>query len=339
MRNLATIRTIKSIDSIPNADAIVLCTVDGWKVVTKKGEYKVGDQCVYVEIDSWVPNTLAPFLSKGREPREFNGVKGERLRTIKLRGTLSQGLILPLNVLTDAPQNTWGNPIDYLQSDVTELLGIQKWEAPIPTQLSGKVLGTFPAFIPKTDQERIQNIVEDFSSYKRFYWEVTEKLDGSSMTVYVNFDKSGVCSRNYDLNADINNSFWSVAISKQIVEKIKSTGRNLAFQGELVGPGVQKNKYKLNALDFYLFDIYDIDMERYLYPDERYKIAVDLNINHVPIISNMEEISCDVDELLQNAEGKSRLCSTTEKEGLVYKCARGRLSFKVISNKFLLKDE
>lgn len=95
-RKLASIRRIANIQPIEGADAIVVATVDGWKVVVKKDEFKVGDLAVYLEIDSWVPHNLAPFLSKGQEPREYNGVKGERLRTVKLRGTTSQGLLLKL---------------------------------------------------------------------------------------------------------------------------------------------------------------------------------------------------------------------------------------------------
>ena len=96
MRKLASIRKIADIRPIPDADAIEVAVVDGWKVVVKKGEYSVGDLAVYIEIDSWVPYELAPFLSKGQEPREYNGVTGERLRTVKLRGQVSQGLLLKM---------------------------------------------------------------------------------------------------------------------------------------------------------------------------------------------------------------------------------------------------
>ena len=99
MRKLATIRRIDAIRPIPDADAIECAVIGGWSVVIKKGEYRAGDLAVYCEIDSWIPHELAPFLSKGQEPREFEGIRGERLRTVKLRGTTSQGLLLPLSVL------------------------------------------------------------------------------------------------------------------------------------------------------------------------------------------------------------------------------------------------
>ncbi len=152
-RKMATIRKIDEIRPIEGADAIEAAVVGGWVVVIKKGEFKAGDLAVYLEIDSWVPHVVAPFLSKGQEPREYNGVKGERLRTVKLRGQVSQGLLLPLSILPRslgfefATDKTVGE-------DVSLWLGIQKWEAPIPASLSGDVEGVFPTVVPKTDQER-----------------------------------------------------------------------------------------------------------------------------------------------------------------------------------------
>lgn len=126
-RKLATIRKIAAIEPIEGADAIEVAVVDGWKVVVKKGEFQVGSLAVYLEIDSWVPTELAPFLSKGKEPREYEGIKGERLRTVKLRGQLSQGLLLPLQTVYELPSTT---NCDVLGDDVTEALGILKWERP-----------------------------------------------------------------------------------------------------------------------------------------------------------------------------------------------------------------
>jgi RNA ligase (TIGR02306 family) len=136
MRKLATIRKIDELNPIEGADAIECAVVGGWKVVVKKGEYQVGDEAIYCEIDSWIPHELAPFLSKGKEPREYEGVKGERLRTIKLRGQLSQGLLLPLGISV-YDVNAELNEGD----DVTEHLNIKKWEKPINAQLAGVCKG------------------------------------------------------------------------------------------------------------------------------------------------------------------------------------------------------
>lgn len=337
MRKLATIRKIDEIRPIMGADAIEAAVVGGWTVVIKRGEFVAGDLAVYLEIDSWVPNDLAPFLSKGSEPREFNGVKGERLRTVKLRGQVSQGLLIPIS----AVYGKIGS-IDIQEGrDLTEFLGIQKWEAPIPAQLAGDVAGSFPTEVPKTDQERIQNLTEELKQWQdnnAFTWEVTEKLDGSSMTVFVNGDNEGVCSRNWALKETAGNSLWRVARSEQLIEKIRSTGRNLALQGEIIGEGIQGNRYNVHGQEFHLFDIYDIDRGEYMTPFERRTFCDTHGIKHVPLIAVGMVIQEFVEGLLTMAEGKSMLNNKAEREGLVFKCNTfGGPTFKAISNKFLLK--
>ena len=196
MRKMATIRKIDALLPIVGADAIECAVVGGWTCVVKKGEFTVGDLAVYLEIDSWVPTELAPFLSKGKEPREFEGIKGERLRTVKLRGQLSQGLLLPLEPTCTSIESELIEGLD-----VSLPLNIVKWERPMNAQLAGMAKGNFPSLIPKTDQERCQNLVTEIAQAitDRLQFEVTEKLEGSSMTVYLIDGVFGVCSRNLDL--------------------------------------------------------------------------------------------------------------------------------------------
>lgn len=329
MRKLATIRRIDAINPIPDADAIEVATVGGWKVVVKRGEYSVGDLAVYCEIDSWIPHTVAPFLSKG-EPKVYNDVKGERLRTIKLRGQLSQGLLLPWTV---------GGEGD----DLTELLGIQKWEAAIPAQLAGEVRGLFPSCVPKTDQERVQNLSAELKEWQGLGFEVTEKLDGTSCTFFL--DDSGelhVCSRNLDLKENPDNSLWKVALQHDLRERIIESGlKNFAIQGELIGEGIQGNKYKLKGQHFFVFDMYDVNEREYLSHQERWLLASRLGLKHAPVIDNAcEFFNLNAEILLTLAEGKSILNSNTEREGLVFKCITDpSISFKAISNRWLLRNE
>lgn len=333
MRKMATVRHVDAVYPIPNADAIEVAHVGGWRVVIKRGEFTAGDPAVYCEIDSWIPSNLAPFLSKGSEPREYEGVKGERLRTVRLRGQVSQGLLLPLSIGVFDVNAELNEGMD-----VSELLGIQKWEAPIPAQLAGEVRRAFPGFVPKTDQERIQNLTAEYAEWQKqdAEWEVTEKLDGSSMTVYVYEDDFGVCSRNLDLRETEDNSLWKTARRNQLIEKVQGTARNLALQGELIGEGIQGNPYCVRGQEFYLFDVYDIDQGEYLRPQERHALAVQLDIRQVPRL-DVQLLDCDVAALLVFAEGKSMLRAETEREGLVFKHVSVSGSFKAISNKFLLK--
>lgn len=350
-RQLATIRKIAEVQAIPNADKICAYRVDGWFVVDSVDKYQVGQLVVMCEIDSWVPNSIAPFLSKGKEPKEFEGVKGERLRTVKLRGQVSQGLLLPLDVVVNVTET----PKELMNEgdDVTEILGILKYEKPLPAALAGMAKGNFPSFIPKTDQPRIQNCTRNFEKWVEAstVWEVTEKLDGSSMTVYVNWlemqdigeelpePRTGVCSRNLELKFDEANSFCEAAVKYQLIQKIKTTGRSLAIQGELVGEGIQGNPYKLTGRQFFCFDIWDIDNQKYLLPEERRQLCFDLDIQHVPYLgrSLLGGLFASQSDVLSNADGKSVIGAKPAREGLVCKSETEHdVSFKAISNAWLL---
>ena len=338
IRKLATIRRIDEIKEIPNASSIECAVVGGWTVVVKKGEYQVGALVVMCEIDSWIPTELAPFLTKSVEPREYNGIKGERLRTVKLRGQLSQGLLLPL-------EPTCANIESELFEglDVSVPLNIQKWEAPIPAQLAGQVRGNFPTLVPKTDQERVQNLVKEVAHWQSegLQFELTEKLDGSSCTMYLDPDgEFHVCSRNLDLKRDENNSFWKVAIAYDVEAKLRANnGVGVAIQGELIGEGIQGNPYNIKGQDFYVYDMYDAIGGEYFPAEARRKSAETLGLKHVPVLCDDKDLGTgDVAEILLWAEDKSRLNSKTEREGIVFKCTKDPgLSFKAISNKFLLK--
>lgn len=356
-RKLATVRQIDSIRPIEGADAIECAMIGGWPVVVRKGEYQVENLVVYLEIDSWVPTDLAPFLTKpGHFPKVYEGVQGERLRTVKLRGQLSQGLLLPMSVLEPFSEAAYRDsgvwPLFEPGDDVTVVLNILKWEPPAVGQLAGDAKGNFPRFIQKTDQERIQNLKGDLRDweYSTVAWEITEKLDGSSMTVFLNGDgdtgEFGVCSRNLELKEDEGNTFWSVARRDALETKLRETGRSLALQGELVGPGIQKNRYGLKEHAFYVFDIFDITTQKKLAPKERLDILTKIDVQGVPLILiagvNEFRVSTDTNDTMQNiltfAEGKSVLNRDVEREGLVFKkLDDGGTSFKAISNKFLLK--
>jgi RNA ligase (TIGR02306 family) len=337
MRKLARIVTIDAIDPIEGADAIEVATVGGWKVVVRKGEYAAEHHAVYIEIDSWIPHTLAPLLSGSSGPKTYNGVEGNRLRTVKLRGQISQGLLLPL----DAVPTTLGVIMTGEDGDITELLGIQKWEAPIPAQLQGEVFGFFPIAIPKTDQERCQNLVNDLKFWgdSDLDWEVSEKFDGTSATYFLDDEHVfHVCSRNLDLKPSETNTYWKIANMYNIEKLMRDNSLvNIAIQGEIIGEGIQKNPYKLKGQDFFVFDVYDANKFEYLGSEKRRALVDKLGLKHVPILA--VKFNPDVDTLLKMAEGKSVLNTNAEREGLVFKDITGEVSFKAISNKFLLKGD
>lgn len=332
-RQLATIRKISEVRAIPEADKICAYGVDGWFVVDSVGKYQVNDLIVFLEVDSWVPTELAPFLSKGKEPREFQGVKGERLRTVKLRGQISQGLILPLSVLDNVESELFEG------LDVTCPLNIYKWERPMNAQLAGMARGNFPALVPKTDQARIQNLTRNFPKLQEDTWSITEKLDGSSCTFYL--DKEGefhVCSRNLDLKQTEGNTFWQLALQLDIEGIMRRhTLLGMAIQGEMIGEGIQGNQYK-TRLDFYVYDMYNTSTGEYILPIQLEAACKRLGLKHVPIlVSNTDIKQQTIQSIIDFAEGKSQL-NGSEREGVVFKSNTVHdLSFKAISNKWLLK--
>ena len=344
-RKLSTIRKIKEINPIEGADAIELAVVDGWQVVVAKNVgHQVGDLVVYCEIDSFLP--IEPefeFLRKSSY-KKMGDQEGFRLKTIKLRGQISQGLILPYSVIPIAQFATAADLPEGM--DVSEMLGIVKYEPPIPAQLAGKVKGSFPSFLRKTDEERIQNLEKEYiewtlSSKHQFY--ATEKLDGSSFTCYIKNGEFGVCSRNMDLLETEDNTFWAVARKLDLENKLRSFGKNICFQGEMVGSGIQGNHYNMKDQTVFFYNIFIIDEREYVGYDEFRNMLFDLDLACVPVLSYPFNFPADseaafptVSVLLRSAEGKSVLNDKVEREGLVIRSMDRTISFKVISNKFLL---
>lgn len=344
MRKLATIQKIQSLSPIPDADAIEVAQVLGWKVIVKKGEFQVGDLVVYMEIDSLLPEKPEfEFLRKNKF----------RIRTIRMRGQISQGICFPLNILPIETKwhieemekariaNIHGAD-GVIGMDVTDILGVEKYEPPIPAELSGKVKGAFPSFLIKTDEERIQTLPDIPIKYNNKGFIATEKLDGSSCSFYWRNGEFGVCGRNWEYSEDSKNSMWKFARQNKIEEKMGGLKRNLALQGEIIGEGIQKNKYKIKGQTVRFFNIFDIDKYEYLSYEEMFNILDVLNLESVPIIETYI-IPDSIDEILEYAVGKSVLNSQTEREGIVFVRYEpnelGRVSFKAISNKFLLDNK
>lgn len=349
-RKLATVKRISKVTKHPNADKLDICTIDGWNVVTKLGEFKENDLCIFFEIDSFLP--IAPKYEFLGKPTIYLGKEGYRLKTQKIRQVISQGLALPLSHV-----NLLDLPVD---TDVTDLLGIIKYdreaiEGASGSLKSGQSSGTFPVFIPKTDQTRIQSLTSYFSIHKDTVFEETLKLDGSSLTAYKLAPKPtwwqklfritpkphfGVCSRNQELKRPDNlasSAFWYVA-DKYTLSNIPE---GFAIQGELIGPNIQSNHEKVSDFEFYCFDVFDIKSQKYLTATDRHLFCYQFDIPHVPLVC-MTKVLTDypsIDELLERVDDKS-MNPKTISEGRVYKSTTNpSITFKVINNKYLLKEK
>ena len=353
-RKLASIATIKSSVPVKNTDRLDVTRMEGkgWNVITGRGEFKNGDLVVYFEIDSCLPiEERYEFL---RERCLKNYREGEtiikqvyRIRSMKLRGIYSQGLILPLSSFPEIVNPKEGD-------DVTELLNVSLYgdleQIYNPSyRIGGEMMGEFPDWLEKTDEERIQNLDYLFENeaIKEMEFEVTEKYDGASGTfVYApefSVDPYFVCSRNIRLRKTDNNVFWNISDKFGIEETLKNIYNNsktsYAIQGEVVGPGINGNRDKYDGVDFYVFRIKNITENRWLSPQERYNFCKKHNLNHVRVIdTNMKVFTKfrSVDEILSFVEGKTE--RGNEREGMVFKSLPASvLSFKAVSNKYLLK--
>jgi len=359
-RKLVTHREISDVFVHPNADALELARVDGWQVVVRGGEFVRGDMCAFFEIDSWLPadDERFSFLAKSGTKKDPSGKERIRLKTIKLRGQLSQGLALPWTLFPEL------HGLPDLSIDLSEHLDIIKFERPEPQVTNAA--GHFPECIPKTDEERIQNLWDVFKTIHRDTEFVpTLKLDGSSCTVAyfgLNYDdhwknedsyddflentgtkigEVAVCSRNLQLKYDTNSHFWKAAEAGNVIHAVSELGRigNFAIQGEVLGPGIQGNKEKLTGFDFYAFALYDIDYRRYVDWSEAKDMLENLGVKCVPELTRPTRVFKhfhSLDNLLAFSDGPS--INAKHREGIVWKSVgtKPQVSSKAISNKFLL---
>jgi RNA ligase (TIGR02306 family) len=220
-------------------------------------------------------------------------------------------------------------------------LGIHKWEPPIPAQLQGTMKGQFPSYIPKTDQERCQNLRKEiFEEHKDETYEVTEKLEGTSYTFFIRDGEFNVCSRNINLKETEGNTFWEVARKYNIEETLyKFSCKGLAFQAEIVGPSIQNNIYNLRDIKFYVFDIYDIESGVYFGSEKRQDLCEELGFDHVPVLEFIQINNKSIEDIVSMADGFSQLNNKILREGIVFKSLCGSFHFKSVSNKYLMKTD
>ena len=339
MRNLASVQKILNIMPIPNSDFLELLTVLGWHVVVQKGEFNVGDLCVYCEIDSLLPE---------RPEFEFLRKVGFRIRTIRLRGAISQGICFPLSILP------LGIEVKE-EMDVTEVLGVVKYEPAEPACLGGDAKGKFPPFIVKSDETRVQVLQALLDKYNGVRCYYTEKVDGSSYTCYLNNGEFGVCSRNLELNETEDNSLWKLTRKFDIENKLRNIGKNVSLQGEIYGEGIQSNKYKIKGQNIRFFNVFDIDNQKYYNFDEFINFVESLGLENVPVLSTDFVLSNNIDILVELSKGKTVVDNGEgPREGIVirplielqdfditilndFDLINGRISFKAINPEFLLK--
>lgn len=333
-RALASIARITELLPIAGADRIELARVAGWQCVVKKGEFKPGELAVYLEIDAVPPDREA--FAWLWQPKGQTGVKQPstfRIRTLRLRGTLSQGLLMPLG------QAGVTNAIE--GDDLTEQLGVTKYEPPAPSGMGDWRAG-FPSLVPKTDEMRVQAVPQVLEELRGQPFIATVKMDGTSSTFVMVDGALHACGRNHSI-AEGENLYWYVAKKHRLAEVL--AGSSLAIQGEIVGPGVQKNPVGLKDKTLFVFNLYDTRTGEHLADSELRKFCQQHQLQPVPMAFEGERFDETVDSLLNKAEGLYA-GTNNQREGIVIRpitpmrstVLGGRLSFKAISNRYLLDE-
>lgn len=360
MRKLATIDVVEDVRKHPDADTLDIIIVRGWQIISKSGNFKIGDKAVVFEIDSAFEkdSLIGKSLPADKASRVFTEEKGYleegfRIKTIKLRGQISQGYALPLSYFEN------GLELEAIE-DLTTFLEVYKYEKPYsggPGAGHANTAGNFPTdFIRKTDQERAQNLKRQiFDHYLAgTCFEVTYKLDGSSITVgryeHAEEVKDVICSRNLSLKLDgeQDTSHFLIVGRPALTAITEKEKVNIAVQGELVSPGIQKNFEGVNEPAMYIYSVWDVKSANYFPPSAARELVKELGLNYVPVMHEnitLQELLGEglvendvLAKLLAYAEGPSGL-KGKYREGLVYKSESGSFSFKTISNSYLLKEK
>ena len=337
---LASVQKIDGVAPIEGADKIELVKILGYQSVSKKGEFKAGDICIWIEPDTTVPFCpWSMFLAKDKKMDSGDRI---RLKAIKLRGEVSQGLALPVPLVLGYPEGR----LYEIDEDLTEELGIHKYEKPLSPDLVGVAAGSRPSFIRKTDEDNFRSNPRAFAELIGKNCVVTKKVDGSSATYFYKDGVVGVCSRNLELKESESNAFWQAGRESGVIDALKKDGQNLAVQAELYGPGINGNKTKGSKVKLAIFDLWSIDRLNFFSHNCMQNFCAHHSLPVVEVVKLFTPFSVEdtMDSLVQLANEQT-YGDGIPAEGIVIRPLeeayserfRGRLSGKIISEKYAVK--
>ena len=331
-RQLVRLAQVDSVHPIPGADRIECATVGGWNVVVEKGAFQPNDPVVYFEVDTCLPldDHRFSFLAGRGTVRTPDGTPYHRLRTMKLRGVYSQGLVLPAEL--------FATELSMQRNDMLTAMRVGKWEDDIP--VGANVVGSWSPLVQRTDSERVQNLHSVWNEIMGYTWYATEKIDGMSQTLLHTGEGYRLYSRNWEIAMD---DKLSGRIAKDFIEGLP---RGHGIQYELAGPGIQKNPLALPKPMAFVFTYYVdwVPQPRWHWP----QWALDVS---VPVLGDPYKHVIETGlrsgprSLIDKVDGMKSLVNTSKlAEGVVMHTdtgervpALGRNTFKVISNKYLTK--
>lgn len=358
-RKLASIERITALEPIKDKDRIELATILGWHCIVGKGEFQVGDLAIYVEYDVLLP--IKPefeFLRERTYSKKYNGF---RIRNMKMAGVYSEGIVFPLSIL--GAEHALEDKKE--GQDVSETLSVQRYDidelfeveqakkAKNPVfkymmrykwfrrlNLSRKPKKGYPEGVTKSDENNIQ-VKFDRLSHQDYWYYLTEKLEGQNFCYTIIKGKFSVFSHNFNKGKRDNSNWWNVAIAYNIEKKMKDfmktyTIKSMSIQGELIGPGIQRNIYKLDRHVPYIFNATNLDDGQDFSLSDLKLFCNYTDLNLVPVVDEQVQLLESSDIILEHAEGKSMLLDSQEREGVVWRAhdTEHKVSFKAKGKKY-----
>lgn len=347
MHELVIIAEIQDIKPIEGKDRIVLAKVANYNSIVQKGEFEVGSKCVYCLYDCCLPvKPEFEFLRKKSYNAKFNMF---RIRPMKMGGVISEGLVLPLTVLPEDKRNL------KVGADVTDIIGAKNYEELISVEVNGaaarkpkwwmrfkilrrlfgnKTKKEFAYPCPKSDEENIEKVWESIKGSTETFYR-SAKAEGSASTYYVHKKKLYSFSHNFYNDKGCWGEVAKIYdLRNGLVKLNKEFGTEVAIQGEICGPGIQKNIYGFTSYKFFLYGAYDTKTGRRMNIDELHKIT---KILEVPGVVYLEpsKILNSVDEMLEDAVRPSVYNPNLKyEEGIVWRNYNGSIHFKCKSRPY-----
>lgn len=385
-RKLASVQTVLSVDPIEGADSIEKIKILGWTLVAKKGEFAPGDKCIYFEVDAILPDLPVFEFMRSKKFRlkaaRLRGVvsMGLALPLSAFPEIESRNPEVGEDLTAEIGVEKYDAEAQQFKSGGSFNAGNAKGDFPFFIRKTDETrIQSIPGILEEMAGQLCYTTVKCDGTSATFYlkdgefgvcsrnMEIMRPVPDEIETVTESSDIWGIWPRFSKINklrTDAGHEeiaieefvakekrqrrsiYWTVAKKSGVEEKMREMGKNLALQGEICGPGIQKNRMELPEISLFIFSAYDIDSQQYISAENLFEICQQLGLKTVPIINTNKvfPILKTVDDLIEDARGVYDRTSNN-REGIVIRpmiekmsvwTPDNRMSFKVINEDYLL---
>jgi hypothetical protein len=326
-KNTIRLATVTGVSTCNREEAEILTIDHGWQVVAMKDSFSEGEEVIFVPSGSWIPNTLVSLTESG----EYKGIKGGYLPTMKMAGEWSEGIVLKKD--------------NYNPNDEARV-----WERDLPEEFQPESYRSYPTFIKNVEYSHAQDISKElFENCGNSKFEVTPRVNGIEMTVYVKAGRFGICSDKYCIDESTKNAFWKFAYDLNLPKSMVDYRDYYAIHGTIAGTDIYNNTEKMSDRRFFIHDIYDMESSEFMIPKERYKVFSDLaegtGMHHVNVYQRnikLSDIGLDMKSLHNHCQyyddGKS-MAPYSKRRGMIFKSCDSQFGFKIKSNMFYFANK